>query len=87
MKNQLTAPINIAIMENEVSAMDWQLNELAHELYWWSHFFNIVFFKNQPVPVPAISFERTNVQTLGHYVPGRNAFRLTGKHKHKQSPS
>jgi len=66
--------INIQIMENEKSAHDWVLNNLAWELYWWVDFFNSAFFKHQPVPVPVISFERTNVNNLGHYVIGRNAF-------------
>lgn len=66
--------INIQIMENEKSVNDWELNSLAWELYWWVDLFNIAFFKERPVPVPAISFERTNVNNLGHYVVGRNAF-------------
>ena len=41
--------------------LDWGLNELAWELYWWADFFNIAFFKVQPVPVPVISFEKTRV--------------------------
>jgi hypothetical protein len=75
-KQQLKEPINIAIMENEKSAYDWVLSNLAWELYWWTDFFNIAFFRDQPVPVPAISFERTKITTLGHYVPGRNSLGL-----------
>lgn len=67
-------PINIAIMENEKSVDDWELSGLAWELYWWLDFFNIVFFKSEPVPVPAISFEKTKITTFGHYVIGRNHF-------------
>jgi hypothetical protein len=74
MQRQINESINIAIMDNEKSAHDWGLNQLAWELYWWVDFFNVAFFKNQPVPVPAISFERTKVTNLGHYVIGRNAF-------------
>jgi hypothetical protein len=74
MKNRLNEPINIAIMENEKDADDWLLNEFAIELYWWVDLFNIVFFKDQPVPIPAISFEKTKINNLGHYVIGRNAF-------------
>lgn len=66
--------INIEIMENELDAHDWVLCDLSYELYWWVSFFQIVFLKDQPVPVPALSFERTTVRTLGHYVIGRNAF-------------
>ena len=56
------------------AVMQRQLNELARELYWWVDFFNIAFFKAQQVPCPAISFEKTRVTNLGHYVIGRNAF-------------
>lgn len=76
MNRQFNETINVAIMENEKSATDWALHNLAWEMYWWVDFFNIAFFMNQPVPVPAISFERTKVTTLGHYVQGRNAFGL-----------
>ena len=65
--------INIAIRENEKSTRDWDLSGLAKKLYWWVDFFNLEFFADQPVPVPVISFERTNVNNLGHYVIGRNA--------------
>ena len=74
MNRQLDEPINIAIKDNEIEANDWVLSDLAFELYWWVDFFNICFFKEQPVPVPAISFEKTKVGSLGHYVIGRNAF-------------
>jgi hypothetical protein len=76
MERQLNERINIEIMENEKGAHDWSLNKLATELYWWCNFFNNAFFKGQPVPVPALSFERTKVNTLGHYVSGRNQFVL-----------
>jgi len=72
MKN--SEQINLDIKENELSATDWALWELAWELYWWVDLFNTAFFKNQPVPVPALSFEKTTVRTLGRYVTGRNAF-------------
>ncbi|RJR10342.1 hypothetical protein C4588_03340 [Candidatus Parcubacteria bacterium] len=68
--------INLAIKENELEANDWALNDLAWELYWWADLFNTAFFMKQPVPVPAISFEKTRVTMLGHYVIGRNAFGL-----------
>jgi hypothetical protein len=73
MQRQLNESINIAIMDDN-SAHQWRLNELAWELYWWVDFFNITFFKKQPVPVPVISFEKTRVTNLGHYMAGRNAF-------------
>ena len=74
--NKIDQHINLAIKDNERDAMDWSLNDLATELYWFVDFFQIAFFKDEPVQVPVISFERTNVRTLGHYVIGRNAFGL-----------
>ena len=65
--------INLAIRENEKNTRDWDLSGLAKKLYWWVDFFNLEFFNDQPVPVPVISFESTNVNNLGHYVIGRNA--------------
>ncbi len=50
-----------------------QVNDLADRLYWWVDYFNITFFKDQPVPVPVISFEKTNIDNLGRYVIGKNA--------------
>ncbi len=73
MERQLNDPINIAIRENEKSVTDWVLSDFAKTLYQWTDIFNIEFFKDQPVPVPALSFEKTKVKTLGHYVPGRNS--------------
>lgn len=66
--------INIEIMENELNASDWRMNSLAWELYWWVDFFNIAFFQKQPVPVPALTFERTRVNNLGYYRIGFNDF-------------
>jgi len=70
----LTEKINVQIMENELSAIDWELNPLAWELYWWVSFFQVAFFKNEPLPIPALTFERARVNTLGHYRIGRNAW-------------
>lgn len=65
--------INLAIRENEKNIRDWNLSGLAKKVYWWVDYFNQEFFTDQTVPVPVISFERTNVNSLGHYVIGRNA--------------
>lgn len=70
----ITDPVNFAIKENEEKALDWELNELAKELYRWVKIFNDYLFKAEKVPVPAISFESTRINTLGHYVIHRNAF-------------
>ncbi len=66
--------INIDIRENELSTCDWNLNPLAWELYWWIDFFNIAFFRRQPVPTPALTFERSRVNNLGFYRIGFNDF-------------
>ena len=70
--NKMNESVNIAIMENELSAVDWELNELAWTLYWFVNLFQIAFFKEHPVPIPALTFERTRVNNLGHYRSGRN---------------
>ena len=72
--NQSSEDINMAIMNNELSASDWEMWGLAEELYWWVHLFQAVFFKGEPVPLPALTFEKSRVNTLGHYAIGRNAF-------------
>ncbi len=74
MRQRPAEPINMAIMENEKNVSDWSLNTIAWELYWWVDFFNTAFFRDQPVSVPVISFEKGNINSLGHYVIGRNAF-------------
>ena len=64
-------------MANELGAMDWELNNMVWDLYWFVDLFNMVFFKETPVPVPALTFEKTNVNNLGYYRIGRNE--LTGR--------
>ncbi|MDA9762238.1 JAB domain-containing protein [Desulfobacterales bacterium] len=73
-QTQLSDKINLEIMENELSATDWSLNPLAWDLYWFVDLFQAVFFRNEPVPVPALTFEKARVNTLGHYRIGRNDF-------------
>ena len=70
----LTETINLQIMENELSATDWNLNPLAWDLYWWVDLFQAAFFKDEPVPIPVLTFERSRVNTLGSYRIGRNDF-------------
>lgn len=67
-----TERINIEIMENELSATDWELNSLAWELYWFVDLFQIAFFKDKPVPIPALTFEKSRVNNLGSYRLGLN---------------
>ena len=69
-----TEEVNVEIRENQISAYDWQLNNLVCELTWWCDAFNIIFFKDEPVPVPVLTFEKARVNTLGHYRIGRNDF-------------
>ena len=54
MNTQLNDHINIAIRENETIVTDWPLHTLAKDLYRWTDIFNSAFFKDHPVPVPAI---------------------------------
>jgi hypothetical protein len=74
MINRTTEKINIDIMENELSASDWELNEYAWDLRWWIDFFQISMFKDEPVPLPVLSFQKTRINTLGSYRLGRNDF-------------
>lgn len=64
--------INVAIMENEIETTEWELNDLAWTLYWFVDLFNIRFFPDTPVPIPALTFERTRVNNLGYYRLGLN---------------
>lgn len=70
----INSNINVAIMENEIETKDWEMNRLASELYWWVDFFNIAFFKSDPIPTPVLTFERTRVNNLGYYRIGFNDF-------------
>ena len=65
--------INKEIMDNELAATDWELWGFAHEINWWVHFFQAAFFKDEPVPMPVISYQKTRITTLGHYRLGRNS--------------
>lgn len=84
-----TDKINIEIRQNQLKAYDWKLHELIAELDWWCDFFNIAFFKEEPVPVPVLTFENARVNTLGHYRIGRNDWgvreqiNLNRKHLHR----
>lgn len=73
-KQKLNERINIEIMENELDAMDWELNSLVWTLYWFVDLFNIVFFKGTPVPIPALTFEKSRVNNFGWYRVGLNDF-------------
>jgi len=70
------APINIDVMEDELSAHEWGMNNLVWELYWWVDLFNMVFFKDQSVPIPTLTFEKTRVNNLGFYRIGFNDYTI-----------
>jgi DNA repair protein RadC len=61
------------IMNNENGDQYWMLNDLLWEICWWFDFFNIAFFKAQPVPPPPISCKKENL-SLGHHIIGQRDF-------------
>lgn len=70
--------VKAAIIENGKHNQKWQFGALAGELYWWVDFFNIVFFTDQPVPIPVIAFSNDRVTTRGHFKSKHNGFGVTG---------
>ena len=74
MENQNTEKIGMAIMQNGDDVVDWAFCDLSWKLYWWIAFFNIAFFKAQPVKTPILSFERKSVKNQGRYARQRNGF-------------
>jgi hypothetical protein len=73
-----TETAKTAIIENGKYNQDWIFSTIAGELYWWVDFFNIAFFKDQPVPVPVIAFSKNRVTTRGNYKSKHNGFGVTG---------
>lgn len=72
MRNHQNEAINQYSSEKELD--DETLADLAHEIYWWVDLFNIALFRDQPVPVPVITFTKSRVNSLGKYVSGPNEF-------------
>ena len=66
---------NRAVKENEIRAKDWNFRDLSEQLYTWFDRFNERFFENA-LRTPVMSFQRTRVNTLGHFVVDRNPFGL-----------
>lgn len=66
---------NTAIKEHEILTEDWKFSKLSELVYTWVGRFNERFFDHK-LQTPAISFKRTRVNTLGHYVIDRNEFGL-----------
>lgn len=67
--------INLAVKANEIKTKEWRFSNLSEQLYTWFDRFNERFFANK-LSTPVISFERTRVNTLGHFVMDRNSFGL-----------
>jgi hypothetical protein len=67
--------INKVVKENEIQAEGWVYSNLSELLYDWFDRFNVWFFGNA-LKTPVISFEKTRINSLGHFVIGRNAFGL-----------
>lgn len=66
---------NEAIKQHEIQTDEWSFSDQSKRLYTWFERFNERFFANT-LKNPVISFERTRVGNLGHFVLDRNAFGL-----------
>ncbi len=71
LKNKGTEPVNVQIRTHETQIKDWELAEKAQELYLWYDLFNKEFFQSG-LGVAVLSFDTVRINTLGHYVIGRN---------------
>lgn len=71
LKNKETEPVNVQIRTHETQIKDWELWEKAQELYSWYDLFNKEFFESG-LGVAVLSFDTVRINTLGHYVIGRN---------------
>lgn len=71
----LNTKINQAIREHEEQISDWNYKELAKTLYVWFDRFNEEFFNNK-LEQCVISFEKTRINNLGHYVTELNSLGL-----------
>jgi hypothetical protein len=66
---------NATIKEHEIQTEDWLFSRLSGQIYLWVDRFNEHFF-DLKLQIPVISFRRTRVNTLGHYIIDRNEFGL-----------
>ena len=66
---------NEQIREHEIQTTEWRFSKLSKEFYVWFERFNERFFAGK-LPTVAISFKRTRINSLGHYVIDRNEFGL-----------
>ena len=72
MKNRIHKSTNVTFAKNKKNTHNWAHKDLARELYKWIDIFNNAFFKEQPVPVDAISFENKRVAAEKYYVGDKN---------------
>ena len=61
MKNRIHKSTNVIFAKNKKNTHNWAHKDLARKLYSWIDIFNNAFFKEEPVPVDAISFENKRV--------------------------
>ncbi|MFC1895418.1 hypothetical protein ACFL0Q_01985 [Thermodesulfobacteriota bacterium] len=73
-KTTLNASVYGGTIERNQQACDRLFDELASQLQWWVDLLNTVFFKDQRVPVQAITLQKARVTTFGQYVVERNGF-------------
>jgi len=66
---------NRTIKEHEIQTNEWVFSDLSQELYTWFDLFNKRFFENK-LQNPVISFQKTRINSLGHFVLDRNEFGL-----------
>lgn len=71
LKNKEIEAVNVQIRTHETQIKDWELLEKAQELYLWYDLFNKEFFESG-LGIAVLSFDKVRINTLGHYVIGRN---------------
>lgn len=65
--------VNFEIADHATGLSEWEHVERASELYWFASLFNAAFFPaDRQAPMPAISFEKGRVGTLGTFRIGHN---------------
>jgi hypothetical protein len=74
MKNRIHKSTHVTFARNKKNRHNWAHKDLARELYKWIDIFNNTFFKEQPVPVDAISFENKRVASEKYYVGDKHVF-------------
>jgi DNA repair protein RadC len=65
---------SMSVIENGKESHGGCFSDFSSELYRWFEIFNTVFFKDQPIPAPEITFEKTTVNNLGNYAIKRSPF-------------